>query len=97
MRRHTLVTIVASGLVGLMAFGTSAHEPPAAAGAESSGAMVACVTSSQDGAIGRRSRAPILVSDGAISAVHPDARRYDALQDGELRVVRVEYLVLAKE
>jgi hypothetical protein len=44
-----------------------------------------------------RSLTPALVGNRTLSAAHPDARLYDALQDGELRVVRMEFLALAED
>lgn len=97
MRRQAIVTIVASGLMGLMAIGASAQEPPAAADAESHSPMFGCVNSPSDRAMGMYSRTPALVGGEALNAAHPEARLYDAIQDGELRVVRVEFLMPVEE
>jgi hypothetical protein len=97
MRRQAMVTIVASAFIGLMMGGASGQEPLAAAEAENSGPMPGCPSNLPDGEIGMLSLSPDLVGDGALNAPHPEARLYDALQDGELRVVSVEFLMLAED
>jgi hypothetical protein len=89
MRRHALLTIVASGLAGLMMVGGSAPEPPVAASTWSVKLLLGCIHSAQDGAMATHNLHPDLIADGALNAVHPEARIYDAAQDGEALCVAV--------
>ena len=67
-----------------------------AAEAAGYGLFHGCVSGPQEGAMGVHYANPALVGDGALDATRPEALLYEP-KDGELRLVGVEYVVLAMD
>lgn len=75
---------------------TAPFSDPAAAEAAGYVQMNGCVSGPQDGAMGLHYINGELVGDGKLDAAQPEALIY-ALQDGAMKFVAVEYLVLAED
>jgi hypothetical protein len=74
---------------------TARFNDPAAAGAAGYAPFLGCVSGPQQGAMGLHYVNGTLVGDGLVDAQQPEALMYEA-RDGRLRLVGVEYIVLAE-
>lgn len=59
--------------------------------------FLGCVTGPDHGAMGIHYLNGALVGDGQIDAAHPEALIYEPGSDGQLRLVGVEYIVIASQ
>lgn len=59
--------------------------------------FLGCVTGPDHGAMGIHYLNGALVADGEIDATHPEALIYEPGSDGRLRIVGVEYIVIASQ
>ena len=83
-----------STLVDEVRRATRAFHDVAVARAAGYGPFLGCVSGPQEGAMGLHFVNNTLVGDGALDAQRPEALMYEA-RDGKLRLVGVEYIVLA--
>jgi len=74
---------------------TARFNDVAAARAAGYAPFLGCVSGPQEGAMGTHYVNGDLVGDGVVDAQHPEALMYEA-RDGRLRLVGVEYIVLAE-
>ena len=74
---------------------TTRFNDVAAARAAGYAPFLGCVSGPQEGAMGTHYVNGDLVGDGVVDAQHPEALMYEA-RDGRLRLVGVEYIVLAE-
>src|SRR5918994_4115220 len=84
----------AATLVEEVRRGTRPFNDVAAARAAGYAPFLGCVSGPQEGAMGLHFVNGDLVNDGTLDARHPEALMYEA-KDGRLRLVGVEYIVLA--
>jgi hypothetical protein len=85
----------ADGLAGEVRRSTERFKDPAAATAAGYAPFLGCVSGPQEGAMGLHYVNGDLVGDGQLDAQRPEALMYEA-RDGRLRLVGVEYIVLAE-
>jgi len=86
----------ATGLVRIVR--NSTHQFRNVSNAERSGygAILGCTSGDTHGAMGLHYANAVLIGDGTLDANRPEALVYEPLHNGKLRLVAVEYLVIAE-
>lgn len=86
----------AGGLVSEVLAATERFRDVSAAEAEGYGAFLGCVSGPQEGAMGVHFANGPLVNDGLLDAARPEVLVYEPRKDGRMRLVAVEYIVVAE-
>ena len=86
----------ATGLVKEVLDSTRRFKDVSVAMAENYGAFLGCVSGPQEGAMGVHFVNGDLVGDHMLDATQPEILVYEPLKNGRLRLVAVEYLVIAE-
>ena len=86
-----------SSLVETVRHATQAFQSVQAAEAAGYGLFHGCVSGPQEGAMGVHYVNGDLVGDGAVDAAKPEALLYAATKDGQMKLLGVEYVVLADD
>ena len=85
-----------TGLVKEVLEATARFSDVAAAESEGYGQFLGCVSGPQEGAMGVHFANGALVGDGALDASRPEVLVYEPRKNGRMRLVAVEYLVIAE-
>jgi hypothetical protein len=85
-----------TGLVRTVLESTGRFRDPSAAIAEGYEAGTSCVSGPEEGAMGVHFGNEVLIEDGVLDATQPELLVYEARPNGRLRLIAVEYLVLAE-
>jgi hypothetical protein len=87
---------LSTGLVQEVLDATQRFRDVAVAESEGYGAFLGCVSGPQEGAMGVHFANGGLVGDGQLDAARPEVLVYEPRKNGALRLVAVEYLVIAE-
>jgi hypothetical protein len=85
-----------TGLVQEVLEATARFRDVAVAESEGYGAFLGCVSGPQEGAMGVHFANGALVGDGMLDAAQPEVLVYEPRKNGRMRLVAVEYLVVAE-
>jgi len=111
MKRHLAKTLLATflatglsipaaayaqGIVQAVREGTAAYIDINAATADGYGLFLGCTSGNQEGAMGVHYANGALVGDGALDARRPEVLMYEPTHDGRMRLIGVEFVVIAE-
>ncbi len=85
----------ATGLVGVVREATARYKDVERAQAEGYTPVLGCVSSPDEGAMGVHYLNPVLFGDGVVDAAHPELLVYEPQRNGRMRLVAVEYIMIA--
>lgn len=86
----------ATSLAGVVRNSTRRYLNVNRASAEGYGPLLGCTSSDEEGAMGLHYANAGLVGDGALDPTRPEVLVYEPTGDGHLRLVAVEYVVIAE-
>lgn len=86
----------ATGLVKDVRQAASRYRDPSVAMDDGYGPILGCVTGPEEGAMGLHFGNEAFIGDGALNAAQPELLVYEPRPNGNLRLVAVEYLVIAE-
>lgn len=86
----------ATGLVRIVRNSTHRFQDVGKAESSGYGAFLGCTSGDAHGAMGLHYANAVLVGDGTLDANRPEVLVYEPLRNGKMRLVAVEYLVVAE-
>lgn len=91
------ITATSSTLTEASRLATERYVDVTKAQQEGYGLLLGCVSGNAGGAMGVHFANPSLVGDGTVDASRPEVLMYEAMPDGRMRLLGVEYVVIAAD